>query len=643
MSYRILKFSPIRTSAVMVSTAILLAGCGGGSSTQQGTTVSADRTGKVTISVAWPLPAPAASRLIPTAANCIKVVFGTNGALPPVLLQRPNVPANPNYTITTPVTSVAIADVPVGTQPVTAAATPNADGTGTAQAFATTQVKVVANTTTTLNLALKTTIVKLQVKDLKGKAVIAPITGSQSRDSGPILTVDMTPGETDSMAVSALDANNNTVLVDPKNWKWAPAQGASLNVAANQDTANVTAGSAGDAMVTVTEGESGVSGTVQVNIAAGGIWSQLGGNPQGSFCGSGATAAGVLSGHGTLSLSSLYFTVLEDPAGGVQFTLGDGNLYHMSSGGAVTAVLSTQGALVAMGANGTRYLQSNTGIQAVAAGGTTLWNATVTGFAGSNVAALSADGVLYVPTGNNVNTLTAIDTSTGAVKWNAKVGGYISARAAIGQTGMVYTAASTSSGYTVYALNPAAGTVVWSTQINNLGGSLSQVAVAPGGQVIVQDSADVQALSAASGATLWTAGSSADLDLMAVTSGGVVLAALDRSKGGPMGVQGIDAATGVQLWSMPDEPGYSFWQAAGGAGDGTAYLIHVTGPNPSFTYLVAADARSGSTKWTFQLQNEGTTYTGNMAPIECSNGNIYLMDYSSGGATPAVYQLDAIK
>jgi hypothetical protein len=215
-------------------TACALLGCGGGGTPSVSVQPAADRhaAGSATFTMKWPAP----TRLIPAAANSI-VVQILQGAvsLGKQTLARPT---------TGSTTSVTFNGLPTGTLSVTATAYPNADGTGVAQATATTSIAIQANQNTAFNLTMASTIAQLQLS--------APQTS-------------LAIGFSVQLGVAAMDASGATVLLTPSKLQWLSSNTAAATVDANGKVQGVAAGSSD---LSVTDTESGKSAKVTLTVRA---------------------------------------------------------------------------------------------------------------------------------------------------------------------------------------------------------------------------------------------------------------------------------------------------------------------------------------------------------------------------------------
>jgi len=206
-----------------------VAGCGGGMSV-----TSPAALGRAVFTVQW--PGSTSSRLIPSGANSIKVsITSADGirTLGQATLARPTGGGQ---------TSATFDNLPVGPAAATATAYPTTDGTGTAQAQAGMNVTVVGNQTTPLTLTMASTIDHIDVTP-----------------ANPTLSI----GQKVTLTATPRDATGSIVLTPPSNLRWASSSGA----ASIDGSGAVTAVSAGSPIVTVTEQESGKSGSTLVTVS----------------------------------------------------------------------------------------------------------------------------------------------------------------------------------------------------------------------------------------------------------------------------------------------------------------------------------------------------------------------------------------
>ena len=130
-------------------------GCGG----KQTVKPSAGGRGRAVFSVRW----PTRSRLIPSAANSIKIIlFGDVDIIAQKTLPRP--PSGG-------VGEATFENLPTGTLTVNAVAYPGADGSGVAQAQATAPVVIESNKTADLNLTMESGIDHITVSLAPGQSV----------------------------------------------------------------------------------------------------------------------------------------------------------------------------------------------------------------------------------------------------------------------------------------------------------------------------------------------------------------------------------------------------------------------------------------------------------------------------------------
>jgi hypothetical protein len=187
--------NPILVVVVLIASIVFgLAGCGGGSSP------ASSLLGDAKVSVDWPAP----TRLIPAAANSVKItITGPTGAQSQVV-SRPAAVASQ----TTP---ILFTGVPIGDYTVLAEAFPTTNGTGIAQASGVATLTVTQGNTSTFSITLDSTVTNL---------TISPLTN-------PVINVAQTH------TVSATDSTARLVLVDPAQFLWTSGSNATLNGAAS--------------------------------------------------------------------------------------------------------------------------------------------------------------------------------------------------------------------------------------------------------------------------------------------------------------------------------------------------------------------------------------------------------------------------
>lgn len=195
-----------------------------------GSAVDGTASGQATMSITW----PERTRVIPVAANSITVTFwkGTT-VVSTKTVARPTVGNQ---------STVSFTSLASGTYTVVAQAFPNANGTGTAQASASQSVTISSGTTTPLEITMASTIATL---------------------TATMTTAGILVGASAPITVTAIDANGATVLTSASTITY----GSSNTSVATVDSSGVVTGVAtGTATITVTETESGVTGTIDVNV-----------------------------------------------------------------------------------------------------------------------------------------------------------------------------------------------------------------------------------------------------------------------------------------------------------------------------------------------------------------------------------------
>lgn len=216
--------------AVAALLCVALIGCGG-----SGSNVG---SGGVRMTIVWPELPTGEDRFIPRAAQSLTITLAnTGGTLDAQTVSRPAVGEDSTVTFPT---------VPVGEVAITVVAYPNADGTGTPLATATTSATISNRQTTTITLDLFSTITSVTI------------------DQFP---TGITATETATLLATAKNANGDVVLVvpQPNGFYWESGNTA---VATVDQNGVLTAVSEGIVRITAMERETGVTGYVDLLIKA---------------------------------------------------------------------------------------------------------------------------------------------------------------------------------------------------------------------------------------------------------------------------------------------------------------------------------------------------------------------------------------
>lgn len=211
----------------------VLTGCGGGGASH---TASAN-SGRASFTVVW--PEAAVSRLIPAAANSIRVeILRGDTVIATQILTRPSGGGSATASFPT---------LPIDTLTARATAFPQADGTGTAQATGTVLLVTRPDEVVGFTLTMASTIDHLTISPAAPPAVVVGQTLQLTA------TARATPGETGGI-----------VLTLPSNLTWASSDS---NVVAVDANGRVTGLAAGTVTITATENESGKKASVAVTAA----------------------------------------------------------------------------------------------------------------------------------------------------------------------------------------------------------------------------------------------------------------------------------------------------------------------------------------------------------------------------------------
>jgi hypothetical protein len=224
------------TISLLAALTIALVGCGGSSNATtpgQGGDPNPNRSmGSASFLITW----PERTRLIPVAANSIKISFDG---------PTPNEQIVPRPASGTNTSEVTFSNLVVGNYAITATAYPTSNATGTAQAMGSGQVTVVKDQTVETGVTMASTITQVS---------IAP--------TGPTIVA----GTTGMLTGSATNAGNAVVLTTNTKWTWSSSNTAVATVTSNTNPVTVTAIAAGTTTITGTETESGKSTSTTVTV-----------------------------------------------------------------------------------------------------------------------------------------------------------------------------------------------------------------------------------------------------------------------------------------------------------------------------------------------------------------------------------------
>lgn len=211
----------LATAGLGLPTAVLV-GCGG-----NGSTVA---QGGATLQITW----PDATRLVPVAANSIKIAFLSGSTV--VASQTVTRPSTGNTS------TVSFTTLPATILTLKAEAFSSTDGSGVPLAAASKSVTLVEGVETPLEITMASTISALSVTP-----------------TGPSVVV----GSTVQLAVSGLNASSQIVLVTASTVTWTSL---TPSLASVSSTGLVTGLAEGTAQIQVSESESGKTTTVSVSV-----------------------------------------------------------------------------------------------------------------------------------------------------------------------------------------------------------------------------------------------------------------------------------------------------------------------------------------------------------------------------------------
>lgn len=193
----------IRQMLVGALLTIAMAGCGGNNPVTS-LTGSGSRSTEASIKFVW----PKRSRLIPVAANSIKLTLASAGHTYTKLITRPEA-------VSSDTTLVTFDNIFPGDYTVTSQAFPNADGSGTVQATGSTSFTVLQNQQAPFTVTMLSTVTRMTV-------------------TGPSTLL---VGRNGTFVAKAFDATDVEVMVDPSTVQWtAPSDTRLSSSTGNQIT-----------------------------------------------------------------------------------------------------------------------------------------------------------------------------------------------------------------------------------------------------------------------------------------------------------------------------------------------------------------------------------------------------------------------
>lgn len=191
---------------------------------------------------------------------------------------------------------------------------------------------------------------------------------------------------------------------------------------------------------------------------------------------------------------------------------------------------------------------------------------------------------------NTSNSITALNTNTGATLWTFQPGGYVDPPTIARQ--IVYALALSSPYSTLYALNINTGATLWTFHPN---GFLNTPVFNSDVYVTVDSPTTYQTtlykLNGATGATIWTFQPGAQLSSNPVIASGVVY--ISSANAGP--IYALQSSNGQKIWqSKPTPyPATSVDRVAGGV-----LYADSQGPTNTFGLIYAYNSTNGAALWT---------------------------------------------
>ena len=219
-------------SLVCLMALLTFVGCGGGDSKVSS---SSGAIGRASVKLEW----PKSTRLVPVSSNSVKITVTKNGTkVAEQTLPRPVLGGTSTANFT---------DIPVGSVLITATAFPNQDGTGTAQATASTIASIASGENAPVSITMASTVARI---DLSSTTNLLPT------------------GSTLQIIATARDVQNNVVLTSATRQAWA----STIPAIASVDSNGIVIGiSSGIAEIKLTDTESGATASIALTVIGGTI------------------------------------------------------------------------------------------------------------------------------------------------------------------------------------------------------------------------------------------------------------------------------------------------------------------------------------------------------------------------------------
>jgi outer membrane protein assembly factor BamB len=604
------------TALVALFTTLPMVGCGGGSKSSGGSSVTKARGG-FTFAVQW----PSKTRVIPLAAESIQITLERTVPGPtlqpiptvPLLTKPADIPRNDQANDR--ISSVTVPNLELGTYRIVVTAYPAADGTGTPVAVATVEQPVVPGANAPLTMTMDATVTAVDVTPSAG----APLFVGKKRQ----------------FTATMFDASGNVVMVDPQAIAWT-ATPANIVTVDTGGLATLVGAGTGTVKATYKEPytQEGAEGTGDFDTAT--IISLVPEIPWGKFRGNDQNTGKARFGEPTTGVERWQFTVggsivfsspSVDENGAVYVGAYDGNLYAFEEDGTPKWTFPTGDAIDAsptIGPDGTIYVGSFDGnMYAINRDdGTQKWKFEAEPGGPNPVPVIGSaalhNGVLYFGTGEPGTTFYAVNAETGAEIWSRNIGTAIQTCPAFSADySTLYVGGMDGN---LYSINAASGATNWAFPTTDQIYS-SSPAVGPNGTIYV---------------------GSLDGGLYAVTPGGTQVQGFPVQTGTPIYASpaintsgnsvtvyfgtfdtlsdladhrlfAINGLTGEQLWSVPFNDGFTSSAAIGS--DGTVYVGNYNG----LLYAINPD---GSQKWAYPMGSNIDS-----SPAIGVDGNIYVGDF----------------
>lgn len=256
-------------------------------------------------------------------------------------------------------------------------------------------------------------------------------------------------------------------------------------------------------------------------------------------------------------------------------------------------------------------------------GATVAWDRPVAGAIIANMPAI-VDGVVYIADGSGA--VTALGAARGEQLWAVKLGSPVNTSPAVA-SGFVIVGDDAGD---VVALDVTNGAQRWVA--HTTGSIRSSPAISEGVVYVGSEDGFLYAIDLADGRQRWTVDLGGAITRSPAVDGGLVFVGADGGR-----FRAVDASTGKVAWGRMLDSGQV---ATPAVRDGVVLVTSGLGVAGAAHALYGLDARTGVTLWTWPSPSGQEVYVGgfdkDLAVVISADGNVYALETHPGSAAPTL-------